>query len=61
MKNKKQILIYGTFVLAGVLLWYFLRPSNLTDKIETNPYMEKKGSGTISGSVLDKYLKEISR
>ena len=57
MKNKKQILIYGSFVLAGVLLWYFLRPSNSVE-ITDNPYMQKS-RGTISGRVLDKYLQEI--
>lgn len=38
MKYKNYI-IFGSFVLAGILLWYFLRPTRSTDTTE-NPYLK---------------------
>ena len=40
MKNYKTYIIIGSFALAGILLWYFLRPTNEEGSTVNNPYLK---------------------
>lgn len=57
MKNKKQIIIIGSFVLAGILVWFWLKPT--TKKNET----ELKGAtaGIQYLNFSDRITKAIAR